>query len=272
MVWLDVRNCLSDPVFDVPGGGRPGSTYSRSTTWTAPVSGRLVAGGGHLHGGGKTIVLSQPDCGGRVLFTSRPLYGLPGGPQYRARPVLHEPGPEHMSGFLSPAGLPVARGQRLSLTANYDNRYPHARVMGIMGVYFVPDQNVVDGCAPLPPLQEYGSTAAGRAYPVRFGVPLARKPQGRLRRLRDGATIRVRDFSFARERAHVPRGATLRWKFDGANLHNVTVASGPRAFSSPNLNGGRSYRAKLSAPGTYRLHCTLHPTAMTQEIKVGRRR
>ena len=39
MVWLDVRNCLSDPVFDVPGGGAPGATFSRSTTWTAPKSG-----------------------------------------------------------------------------------------------------------------------------------------------------------------------------------------------------------------------------------------
>jgi hypothetical protein len=272
MVWLDVRNCLSDPVFDVPGGGAPGSVFSQSTTWTAPTSGRLVAGGGHVHGGGKNVVLSQPDCGDRELFTSRPLYGMPDSPVYRVTPVLHEPGPESMSGFLSPQGLPLARGQRLKLTANYDNRYPHTRVMGIMGVYFSPDGGVSDGCGPLPPIQTYSSGRPGRSEPPRFKVPLARKPLGRLRRLGRSATVRVRDFSFNRERIRVPRGATVRWRFEGANLHNITVATGPRGFSSPNMGSGRTFRARLKTPGTYRLFCTVHPTDMVQEIRVSKRR
>ena len=163
MVWLDIENCLQDPVFDVPGGGGVGSTYSRSMTWTAPQSGRIVAGGGHLHGGGKNTVLSQPDCGDRQLFTSLPLYGLPNDPVYKARPVIHEPGPINMSGFLSQQGLPLAKGQKLKLTANYENRYPHTRVMGIFGAYFAPDPAVTDGCAPLPAtaeLREHGARAA----------------------------------------------------------------------------------------------------------------
>lgn len=272
MVWLDVRNCLSDPVFDVPGGGAPGSTYSQSTTWTAPTSGRLVAGGGHVHGGGKSVVLSQPDCGDRELFTSRPLYGLPDNPVYRVTPVLHEPGPESMSGFLSSQGLPLERGQHLKLTANYDNRYPHTRVMGIMGVYFVPDPGVSNACGPLPPLETFASDRPGRSDPPRFKVPLARKPAGRLRRLGRRATIRVRDFSFDQERIRVARGATVRWRVEGSNLHNVTVASGPRGFSSSNMGAGRTFRAKLKTPGTYRLFCTVHPTEMVQEIRVAKRR
>lgn len=271
MVWLDVRNCLQDPVFDVPGGGNPGSIYSRSTTWTAPTSGRLVAGGGHLHGGGLSTVLSQPDCGDRQLFTSRPLYGLPSDPVYMARPVMHEPGPINMSGFVSQQGLPLVRGQRLKLTASYENRYPHTRVMGIMGVYFAPDASVTDGCAPLPPIETDAASIPGRSYPPHFGVPLAHKPSGRVRRLRSGATIHVRDLRFDPARIRVRRGAVLRWKFDGFNLHDVTVATGPRGFSSPNLDGGRVFRQKLRVPGTYRLYCTHHPTQMVQEIKVTRR-
>jgi plastocyanin len=271
MVWLDVENCLQDPVFDVPGGGAPGSTYSRSATWTAPMSGRLVAGGGHLHGGGKSTVLSQPDCGNRELFTSRPLYGLPDNPVYQSRPVMHEPGPINMSGFLSQQGLPFSKGQRLQLTANYDNRWPHTRVMGIFGTYFAPDPAVVDGCAAAPSLQNYASTAPGRRDPPRFKVPLARKPVGRVRTVRSGATIGVSDFQFKPERVRVRRGALLRWRFRGSTPHDVTVASGPRGFSSPNLSGDRVYRKKLKVAGTYRLYCTLHPTRMVQEIEVTRR-
>jgi plastocyanin len=270
MVWLDIKNCLSDPVFDVPGGAGAGSTYSRSMTWTAPQSGRLVAGGGHLHGGGKSTVLSQPDCGDRELFTSRPLYGLPNNPVYLVRPVIHEPGPINMSGFLSAQGLPLQKGQRLKLTANYENRYSHTRVMGIFGAYFVPDPGLANGCAPLPPIDVYASSAPGRAEPPRFRVPLGRKPSGRVRKLRSGATIRVRDFNFDKERIRVRRGAVLRWRFEGFNMHDVTVATGPRGFSSPNMDGGRVFRQKLSQPGTYRLYCTFHANQMVQEIKVSR--
>ena len=271
MVWLDVENCLQDPVFDVPGGGAPGSTYSRSVTWTAPMSGRIVAGGGHLHGGGKNTVLSHPDCGDRALYVSRPLYGLPNDPVYLARPVMHEPGPINMSGFLSQQGLPLAKGQKLKLTANYDNRYPHTRVMGIFGVYFAPDPAVTDGCAQPPATQDYASNAPGRPDPPRFKVPLARKPVGRVRKLRSGATIDVSDFQFTPERVRVRLGSTLRWRFAGSSLHDLTVASGPRGFSSANMNGDRVYRKKLKVPGTYRLYCTLHPTKMVEEIRVTRR-
>ena len=271
MVWLDIENCLQDPVFDVPGGGGVGSTYSRSYTWTAPMAGRIVAGGGHLHGGGINTVISQPDCGDRKLFTSVPLYGLPDDPVYKARPVIHEPGPINMSGFLSQQGLPLAKGQKLELTATYENRYPHTRVMGIFGTYFVPDSSVTDGCAQLPALQSYASTAPGRGSPPRFKVPLARKPVGPIKRLPRGGTISVGDFQFKPERIRTRVGSVLRWRFDSSNLHDVTVATGPRGFSSPNMNGERVYRKKLKAPGTYRLYCTLHAKKMVQEIKVTRR-
>ena len=272
MVWLDVRNCLSDPVFDVPGGGAPGSTYSQSTTWTATQAGRIVAGGGHLHGGGRSIVLSEPDCGGRELFSSRPLYGLPDNDFYKVVPVLHEPGPINMSGFTAPGGIPVARGQRLRIAANYDNSALHTRVMGIFGVYLSPDAGVTAGCGALPPLQAHASAEPGRTEPPRFVVPLARKPKGTLRGLGRRRTIRVTDFRYARQRLRVRRGTSLRWRFDGAFLHNVTVANGPRGFSSKNLDGGRSFRHRFGVPGTYRLYCTLHPTQMTMEVKVRNRR
>jgi plastocyanin len=216
-------------------------------------------------------VLSEPDCGRREVFASRPTYGLPSHPFYNVNPALHEPGPINMSGFTAPQGIPVTRGQRLTITANYDNSNVHTRVMGIMGVYFSPNVGVTDGCAPLPDLETHATTEPGRSEPPRFTVPLARRPAGRLQKLRRHSTIRVADFFYSNEKVTIARDATLRWRFAGSTLHDVTVANGPRGFSSPYLNGGRGYRVKLSTPGTYRVYCTLHPTEMTQEIKVGRR-
>jgi hypothetical protein len=271
MVWLDVRNCLADPVFDVPGGGATGSTFSRSATWTATQAGRLVAGGGHLHGGGKSISLSEPDCANRDVFTSRPLYGMPDNPFYHVVPALHEPGPINMSGFTSEAGVPVAKGQKLRITASYDDRWPHMRVMGIYGVYFVPDPTVTNGCGPLPSdLRQHASTQPGRAAPPRFAVPLARRPTGRWQRLRSGSTIRVRDSSYSRQRVRLRTGARLRWRFSGYLLHNVTVASGPRGFSSKNLDQDRTFSHRFDVPGTYKLFCTLHPMSMSQVVEVGK--
>ena len=67
-------------------------------------------------------------------------------------------------------------------------------------------------------------------------------------------------------------GSTLTWRVGGETLHNVTLANGPRGFSSPNLNDGRTYSKKLSVPGTYKLFCGLHPVDMTATVKVTRNR
>jgi plastocyanin len=272
MVWLDVRNCLSDPVFDVPGGGAAGSIFARTATWAATQPGRIVAGGGHLHGGGRSIVLAEPDCGDRQLFVSRPLYGLPDNVFYHVTPALHEPGPVNMSGFLSASGIPLAKGEKLKITANYDDRWPHVRVMGIFAVYFAPDPSITSRCGALPgDIETRASSAPGRSDPPRFPVPLARRPHGKWRSLRNGATIRVDDAGYARERVRLRRGAKLRWRFNGSGLHNVTLASGPRGFSSSNLDRDRTFTHRFTVPGTYKLFCTLHPTSMVQVIRVRRR-
>jgi plastocyanin len=70
----------------------------------------------------------------------------------------------------------------------------------------------------------------------------------------------------------VRAGGTLTWRFEGDTLHNITLANGPRGFSSPNLSSGRTYAKKLNVPGTYQIFCGLHPVDMTATVKVTRRR
>jgi plastocyanin len=51
--------------------------------------------------------------------------------------------------------------------------------------------------------------------------------------------------------------------------HSVSVANGPRGFSSSYLGNVRgSYSFTPSVPGVYRLTCLIHPTTMGQTLRV----
>ncbi len=281
--WLDVENCLADPVYDVPGGGKRGATHTRSAQWTAPASGRIVAGLGHVHGGARNLILNRG--GGCELYASKPTWGQASHPFYNVKPVLHEPGPIDMSGFDSATGFPVSGGERLRLDSNYDARLPHTRVMGIMVLYMADDPaaRTPAGCAPPGDLREHRTTEPGRTVAPRFTVPLVgigrggrareiAKPPGRRVRVRSGARIEVGDRFFSKPNVTLPAGGLLRWRFASSELHNVTVANGPRGFSSLNLDGNRAFAKRLKTPGTYKLFCALHPVSMTQTVRVVKRK
>jgi hypothetical protein len=280
--WLDVENCRVDPIYDVAGGKKRGSQNLRRAVWNVPRAGRLVAGGGHVHGGGEALKLRRPACGrAGAIYTSKPTWGGRRHPFYRVRPVLHEPGPINMSGFNSAKGIPLAAGERVVLESRYDASQPHTRVMGIMIVYLAPDASVTAGCGARPDDMAELPRPAGRKKPPRFRVPIVgrrggravniKAPPGRRVRLGRRGTIDVGDLFFRRANVSVPAGARLTWRFEGSSLHNITLANGPRGFSSPNLSQGRTYTKKLSVPGTYQIFCGLHPVDMTATVKVRRR-
>jgi len=249
-VWLDIKNCRADPVFTVPGTGGRGSTLSRQTDFRMPESGRFVAGGGHLHGGGISLDVTDTSCGS--FFSSYPTWGL-----IEPKPVLHEPGPMVMTTFADPAGRPVRAGDVLRLTARYDNSKPHVRVMGIVILYFVPGPT--SGCAAYPSL----APAPSQADPVT--IEQLKPPAGPVRRgLR---STWVGDYAFGAQRVSLRRGARFTWHFRGGVQHDVTLASGPVGFASPSMARG-TYSFRFTRPGTYKLFCSLHPARMTQTVTV----
>jgi len=247
-----------------------------------PESGHIVAAGGHVHGGADNLTISQPACGDRKIMQFDPAWGMPDHPFYHVRPILHEPGPIAVSAYLSGQGFPVAQGQPIKLTATYDNSLPHTRVMGISLVYVAPSSEPVDGCGPLPAdTQPIVTPLPHRTAPPRFVVPIVgigrdgkardiSAPPGRTFPLKNNSTINVKNFFFSRPNIKVKRGTRLNWLFNGGPenvLHNVTLASGPRGFGSPNHSkDGFSYRFKVR--GRYRIFCALHPVAMTEVVNV----
>jgi hypothetical protein len=249
-VWLDVKNCRADPVFNVAGTGEAGATVSRTADFRMPEGGRFVAAGGHLHGGGVSLDVSNTNCGS--LFASYPTWGLT-----EPRPVLHEPGPMRMTGFSDLAGRSVRAGDTLRLTATYDNSRPHVRVMGIMILYLAP--GAASACA------AYPSTVPAPSTAERVKIELLKRPTGPLRR--DIRSTSVGDYAFGAQRISLRRGASFSWHFRGGLDHDVTLASGPAGFASPSMRKG-TFTYRFTRPGTYRLFCSLHPARMTQLVIV----
>ena len=266
-LFLDAKRCAIDPVYDVPGGRRRGSIHrnSRNFRWPQGYSGRIISAAGHLHGGGRYVRLRNRTCR-RDLVDSKAYYGLPNHQFYRVKPRLHEASPVRVGAKQTPTGIPVAAGDRVRLTAGYDNHNLHTRVMNIMGGFFVRDPSV-KGCPRMPrDVRNMNRPRRFRALPPRYRVPLVKRPTGPWRRL-GGNSVFIGGLFFEPNRVTLRAGQRIRWRFQTRELHSVTVTQGPRGFSSPwRRSGSFSYRPRVK--GTYKIFCSLHPAAMTQELRV----
>ncbi|MEO8091094.1 MAG: hypothetical protein ABI726_00115 [bacterium] len=301
--WLDAANCGADPIYNVKGGGAEDSESVRSRDFylnpdrLGATGGRIVAGGGHVHGGAYRLDISRPACPNDdgPFFSSVPKWGGPDHDFYKVRPILHEPGPVNMSAFRSATGFPVQAGQSLRLDSVYDDSQPHTRVMGISVVYIAPDNNVDEPCQALPldnEVETLGPDPDDPSYreePIPFTIPLVgedptsetgytemKNPPGDLKQVKDGTKIKVTNVnSLPKPNLKIHQGDSLKWKFRNSrsNLHNITLANGPQAIGSPNLSldqagSPRVFEKRFRKPGQYRLFCALHPTLMHERVVV----
>jgi hypothetical protein len=282
--WLRVTPCRNEPSYSVPGGGPPGSVDRRTSTWTVPADGRIVAGGAHLHGGAHDIELTQPRCDNRRLLNSDPSYGGPDFISYRVQPLLHEPGPINTGWYESHTGIPIRRGEKLDVTALYDAQWQHPGVMGVYHVYVAHGRRPGRTACPDLPADARTSTLAKpgvRADPPHVVVPLTEldadgrpvplgQPRGRSFFFPDGVPEAVTKVgaTFSRPIVSVPPGTKLTWVFADRVPHKVSIANGPRAVGSPTLKGGKRWSWTAGAPGRYQLFCYLHPVTMHQQVDV----
>ena len=256
--------------YDVPGGGPPGSTFKRTTTWTVPngFKGRMILGLSHNHGGAKYQLLSNRTCG-RVLFKSRAYYGTPDHIYNTIRPILHEPGPIADGSFSSPTGIPISGGEVIQNVAVHDDHNLHVQAMGFWALVVVRDDSVTP-CGPTPnDIVDVTRPRRFAAHP-NYGlvVPQLAPPSGPSR-VFSGAPLAIGDEWFRPARIVAKLGQTLTWRFSGLEPHSVTVANGPRGFSSfyaGNTSG--EYKFRPTVRGTYRLTCLIHPTTMGQTVVV----
>ncbi|MDQ4144637.1 MAG: hypothetical protein M3198_13015 [Actinomycetota bacterium] len=121
-VWLDVNgSCSIDPTFDVPRGSGEDNRFRISATRAMPRAGRFIGMSGHLHDGGRRLILRN-NTTGEGVFTARARYDDPDHPWFLTR----------MTSFYDIEGPEVAAGDELELTAVYDSSRRWEDAMGIM--------------------------------------------------------------------------------------------------------------------------------------------
>ena len=254
--------------FDVPGGGRKGSNFVDTSTWTVPYDARIMLAASHQHGGGKRQTLASDTCN-RKLLSANVYHGTEDHIYNRIRPILHEPGPIANGTFGSVQGIPIRQGEVLRRRGVHDAHNLHVASMAFWVLWLVRDDSGGQ-CGPMP------TDVTELRRPKRFDktpnhdlkVPQLDKPTGPFAPF-TGGPVFVADDYFRPAKLEAKIGDTLTWEFKGSKPHTVTVANGPRGFSS--LYSGQvrgSHSFKFEVPGTYRLTCLVHPTTMGQTVRV----
>ena len=256
--------------YDVPGGGKKGSKFVSKSDWTVPegMNGRLLIGASHHHGGAKYQTLESRSCGRRI-FKAPAYHGTPDHVYNTIRPILHEPGPIGNGTFATAQGVPITEGEVLRRVAVHDNHNLHVASMGFWSLWFAPDDRVKP-CGKMP------TDMVDINRPKRFDrtpnhdlvVPQLSKPTSDSG-VFVGAPLEIGDDFFRPGRITAKAGETVSWSFGGQRPHSVTVANGPRGFSSVYWGRTRgTYSVTPTVKGTYRLVCLVHPTTMAQTLVV----
>jgi hypothetical protein len=153
----------------------------------------------------------------------------------------------------------------------HDNSIIHVAAMGFWAVQMVRDDSVKP-CDPLP--DDITELRRPKKYDTTFPfvynrvVPQLVTPRGPATPF-TGGMLDVGDRFFTPAIVKAKVGTPVTWNFVGAEPHSVSVANGPRGFSS--LYTGRTrgtYSFTPTVPGTYRLTCLIHPTTMAETLEV----
>jgi plastocyanin len=268
---LVIGNCgqlANGMSYDVPGGGKKGSNYINKSDWTAPFSGRMISASSHQHGGGRYHTLQSLTCK-RRLFKAPVYHGTKNHVYNTIRPILHEPGPIGTGAYASYRGIPIQEGEVLRRVAVHENHNLHVAAMGFWATWFVKDDSV-GRCDKLPKdLVEINRPKRFDRTPNHdLVVPQLAKPQGPFSAF-TGGPVTVGDDFFRPGRITAKVGQPVTWSFDGQKPHSVTVANGPRGFSS--VYWGQTdgeYTVTPKVKGTYKLVCLVHPTSMAETLVV----
>jgi hypothetical protein len=120
--WLDVTGCMGASFYGIPAG-----KSTKTWTWTANATGKIVYINGHMHEDGVNI-LAKNLTTGQTICDAKATYGTIGG----MRAVTD------MGKCVGEQVAVIHRGDRIQITSNYDSATQQSDVMGIMHAYLAP--------------------------------------------------------------------------------------------------------------------------------------
>jgi len=87
-------------------------------------------------------------------------------------------------------------------------------------------------------------------------------------------SVQVLDDFYKPTKVNVHKGDRVKWTWGSGDIdrHSVTLTSGPKGvkiadFRSPTKTSG-TFKRKFAVKGTYKFHCTVHPTSMKMQVVV----
>ena len=113
-------------------------------------------------------------------------------------------------------------------------------------------------------------TLAGVLAAVAAATPLATAASARPTHPSRVITLRMGEYFFTPKVIHAHVGDVLLVKNVGKIGHTAVDTKGGKILGVPLVQGGKSYRWKLTRAGNARFLCTLHPTRMSGRITVTR--
>ena len=87
-------------------------------------------------------------------------------------------------------------------------------------------------------------------------------------------SVKVLDDFYTPTKITINKGSRVKWVWGSGDIdrHSVTLTSGPKGthiadFRSPTKTSG-TFKRKFTIKGTYKFHCTVHPTSMKMQVVV----
>ena len=240
----DCSTLLNGMAYDVPGGGPPGLDLRRREHLDGARSAAASSSRTPTSTAAASTTCSRAETCGRGSSRRRVYHGRPNHIYNTIRPILHEPGPIGNGSYATVRGIPIAEGEVLRRAAVHENHNLHVAAMGFWVAMLVPDASV-ERCGPLPDdiVELNRPRRFDRTPNYGLVVPQLSRPTGAFRPF-TGGSLDVDDGYFTPGRVTANVGETVTWRFVGRAPHSVTVANGPRGFSSLYL--GRTAAATVS--------------------------
>jgi plastocyanin len=80
--------------------------------------------------------------------------------------------------------------------------------------------------------------------------------------------VDIKDFAYSPATITVKVGDTVTWTNQDSTSHTVTTSDGPEQFDSGSIDQGKTFTHTFTKAGTYKYHCTFHPSMPTATVIV----
>ena len=212
----DCTNRLSGNLYDVPGGGGPGSSFVERGSWRVPdgFNGRIILAQSHQHGGARYQTLGSRTCGGGFSRRAPTTAGRPPLQHRQADPA--RTGADRERYVRQREGHSDQRGRGAHEAGRARRQQPARGRHGVWWLLVAKDDRA-KRCGPVPrDLRQINRPPRFAKHPdYDLRVPQLAKPQGPVTPF-DGNPITLGDDFFRPDRISARVGETISWRFGGA--------------------------------------------------------